>query len=63
MVVPKSMRGPGRPKLGVVSREVTLLPRHWAWLASQSGGASATLRKLIDQAQRDSPQADTAQKE
>src|SRR4051794_18274604 len=25
-------RGPGRPKLGVVAREVTLLPRHWQWL-------------------------------
>ncbi len=45
-------RGRGRPKLGVVSREVTLLPRHWAWLAEQSGGASVTLRKLVDQARR-----------
>lgn len=43
-------RGPGRPKLGVVAREVTLLPRHWEWLASQSGGASVALRKLIDAA-------------
>lgn len=46
-------RGPGRPRLGVVSREVTLLPRHWAWLAAQRGGASATLRRLVDQARRD----------
>jgi hypothetical protein len=43
-------RGPGRPKLGVVSKEVTLLPRHWAWLAAQSGSVSATLRRLIDEA-------------
>jgi len=43
-------RGPGRPKLGVVGREVTLLPRHWEWLSAQPGGASVTLRKLVDQA-------------
>lgn len=46
--------GPGRPKLGVVAREVTLLPRHWAWLAGQPGGASVALRKLVDQARKDS---------
>jgi hypothetical protein len=40
--------GPGRPKLGVISREVSLLPRHWEWLATQSGGASSTLRKLVE---------------
>jgi hypothetical protein len=45
-------RGPGRPKLGVVAREVTLLPRHWEWLAQQSGGASVALRKLVDEARR-----------
>jgi hypothetical protein len=45
-------RGPGRPKLGVVAREVTLLPRHWEWLARQSGGASVALRKLVDAARR-----------
>lgn len=44
---------PGRPKLGVVAREVTLLPRHWEWLNSQPGGASVTLRKLVEQARRD----------
>jgi hypothetical protein len=44
------LRGPGRPKLGVVAREVTLLPRHWDWLASQPGGASVALRKLVEQA-------------
>ncbi len=42
-------RAAGRPKLGVQAREVTLLPRHWDWLANQSGGASAALRRLIDQ--------------
>ena len=41
-------RGPGRPKLGVVPREVTLLPRHWDWLAQQPGGASAVLRRLVE---------------
>jgi hypothetical protein len=46
-------RGPGRPKLGVVAREVTLLPRHWAWLAEQPGGASVALRKLVEEASRD----------
>jgi len=40
----------GRPKLGVTSKEVTLLPRHWEWLATQRGGASVTLRRLVDQA-------------
>ncbi len=43
-------RGRGRPKLGVVAREVTLLPRHWDWLNGQSGGASVALRKLVDAA-------------
>lgn len=42
--------GRGRPKLGVVAREVTLLPRHWDWLAAQPGGASQALRRLVDQA-------------
>ena len=45
-------RGRGRPKLGVVAREVTLLPRHWDWLAARPGGASVTLRKLVDEARR-----------
>lgn len=45
-------RGPGRPRLGVVAREVTLLPRHWDWLASQPGGASVALRKLVEEARR-----------
>ncbi|MCJ7527309.1 MAG: DUF2239 family protein [Methyloceanibacter sp.] len=45
-------RGPGRPKLGVVAREVTLLPRHWDWLSRQPGGASVALRKLVEEARR-----------
>ena len=45
-------RGPGRPKLGVVAREVTLLPRHWDWLGEQPGGASVALRKLVEEARR-----------
>lgn len=48
----------GRPRLGVVAREVTLLPRHWAWLAQQRGGASAALRRLVDEARRTQAQAD-----
>jgi len=55
--------GPGRPKLGVVSREITLLPRHWAWLEEQPNGASAALRRLIDEARKhesDEPEARTA---
>ncbi len=47
-----SPRGPGRPKLGVVGREVTLLPRHWDWLSRQPGGASVALRKLVEEARR-----------
>lgn len=49
---PKEARGRGRPKLGVIGREVTLLPRQWEWLAAQPGGASVALRKLIDEARR-----------
>jgi hypothetical protein len=45
-------RGPGRPRLGVVAREVTLLPRHWDWLAVQPGGASVALRRLVDEARK-----------
>lgn len=44
---------PGRPRIGVKAREVTLLPRHWDWLAAQPGGASAALRRLVDAAQRE----------
>lgn len=49
---PAARPGPGRPKLGVVPREVTLLPRHWDWLNAQPGGASVALRKLVEEARR-----------
>ncbi|WP_291572057.1 DUF2239 family protein [Bradyrhizobium sp.] len=49
---PATPRGPGRPKLGVVAREITLLPRHWDWLAQQPGGASVAIRKLVEEARR-----------
>ncbi|WP_307437037.1 DUF2239 family protein [Labrys monachus] len=55
---PPQPRGPGRPRLGVVAREVTLLPRHWEWLSSQPGGASVMLRKLVDEARRTSEAQD-----
>lgn len=55
---PVAKRGPGRPKLGVVAREVTLLPRHWDWLATQPGGASVALRRLVETASRDGSVAD-----
>jgi uncharacterized protein len=55
-------RGPGRPKLGVVGREVTLLPRHWDWLDEQPGGASVALRKLVETAKRSSHGADRARR-
>lgn len=57
---PRDSPGPGRPKLGVISREVSLLPRHWEWLASQSGGASATLRKLVEEAKKKSLSGNSA---
>lgn len=49
---PAAPRGPGRPRLGVVAREVTLLPRHWDWLSRQPGGASVALRKLVEEARK-----------
>lgn len=55
---PAPPRGRGRPKLGVEPREVTLLPRHWDWLAAQPGGASAALRKLVEKASKDSAEMD-----
>ena len=51
---PDAARGPGRPRLGVVAREVTLMPRHWQWLNGQPGGASVALRRLVDEARRSS---------
>lgn len=52
------VRGRGRPKLGVAAREVTLLPRHWEWLAAQPGGASVALRKLVEVARKESEDTD-----
>ncbi|HJZ19936.1 MAG TPA: DUF2239 family protein [Bradyrhizobium sp.] len=57
---PTAPRGPGRPKLGVVAREITLLPRHWEWLSRQPGGASVAIRKLVDQARRTTEDSDRA---
>ena len=48
----ETLRRPGRPKLGVIAREVTLLPKHWEWLNSQPGGASVALRKLVEESNR-----------
>ena len=55
---PSEPRGRGRPRLGVVAREVTLLPRHWEWLNAQPGGASVALRKLVEEARRTSGDKD-----
>ncbi|WP_135228245.1 DUF2239 family protein [Deinococcus fonticola] len=55
---PLPKTGPGRPKLGVVSREVSLLPRHWDWLEAWPNGASAALRRLIDEARKADPVAE-----
>ncbi len=52
----------GRPKLGVVSKEITLLPRHWQWLAEQPGGASVTLRKLVEKARKENAATDQVRK-
>jgi hypothetical protein len=57
---PSESRGRGRPKLGVVAREVTLLPRHWEWLGTQPGGASVALRKLVEEARRANGDKDRA---
>jgi hypothetical protein len=55
-------RRPGRPKLGVTSREVSLLPRHWEWLEEQPSGASAALRKLVEQAMKAQPGRERARR-
>jgi hypothetical protein len=60
--IPVSSQGRGRPKLGVVPREVTLLPRHWEWLATQPGGASVVLRKLVEEARRAGSEKDKLRK-
>ncbi|PYE53883.1 DUF2239 family protein [Deinococcus yavapaiensis] len=54
--------GPDRPKLGVTARDVTLLPRHWAWLDEQQGGASAALRRLVDEARKHDPRGQEARR-
>lgn len=59
---PEGSKRAGRPKLGVVGREVTLLPRHWDWLSGQPGGASVALRKLVDEARRASGDTDRKRK-
>ena len=52
---PSPQSGPGRPRLGVIAREITLLPRHWEWLELQPNGASATIRRLIEEARKSEP--------
>lgn len=51
----RARTGPGRPKLGVSSREISLLPRHWEWLEEQPSGASAAIRRLVDEARKRNP--------
>ena len=58
----KRKAGPGRPKLGVVSREVSLLPRHWEWLEAQQTGISAALRRLVDEARKREPDKERARR-
>lgn len=60
--VKSDSRGRGRPKLGVVAREITLLPRHWDWLATQSGGASVAIRRLVEDARRTHAEKDRMRK-
>jgi len=55
-------QGPGRPRLGVLSREVSLLPKHWAWLQEQPNGISAALRRLVDEASKRDPDQQRARK-
>jgi uncharacterized protein len=54
--------GPGRPRLGVVCREVSLLPRHWEWLEEQPNGISAALRRLVDEARKREPHGQCARR-
>jgi hypothetical protein len=54
--VPETTKaGPGRPKLGVVSREISLMPRHWEWLEQQPNGISAAVRRLVEEARKRDP--------
>ena len=59
---PAPQKGPGRPKLGVTSREVSLLPRHWEWLEAQPSGISAALRRLVEQAAKSNPGKERARR-
>ena len=59
---PPERTGPGRPKLGVISREVSLLPRHWEWLEAQPQGISAGLRRLVEEARKQNPGEQRARK-
>lgn len=52
--------GPGRPKLGIISREISLLPRQWEWLEQQPNGISAALRRLVDEARKRDPEGEKA---
>ncbi len=56
----KAPAGPGRPRLGVVAREISLLPRHWEWLEQQPNGASAAIRRLVDEARKNEPEEQRA---
>lgn len=60
--IPETSKGPGRPRLGVVSREVSLLPQHWDWLEAQPAGASAALRRLVEQAIKQQPGKERARR-
>jgi hypothetical protein len=60
--LPTAAKGPGRPKLGVISREVSLLPRHWDWLEEQPSGASAALRRLVEAAIKHEPGKERARR-
>ncbi len=60
--IPEISKGPGRPRLGVVSREVSLLPQHWDWLEAQPSGASAALRRLVDHAVKNQPGKERARR-
>lgn len=54
--------GPGRPKLGVTSREISLLPRHWEWLEQQPQGISAALRRLVEETMKREPNKEKARR-
>jgi len=62
VVPPKVKPGPGRPSLGVVCGEVSLLPRHWEWLERQQHNVSASIRRLVDDAIRNEPASAKARK-